>query len=399
MRVVIFDELRGDTPHSFEVFLEGFLAHLSAAELPFEVIRPGWRVPGTRPQLIHSLLAAVTRQLIYPIWARKRFSSDAIHFLVSGGLVQMLWICPAGYRTVVFCHDTFPFLAATFPDELGHRLDYGGRLRARYLTLVQAGAFRRADLIVAPSHRTRADLIRIARVAPERVVVIPHRIDSTKFFPGDKCAARIELGWPPDAPIVLAVISAERRKNLGSLLRGFESLSAREPDARLAIVGELSASQLRRCERLRASGRLILLRGISVEKLASCYRAADCLSHLSFYEGFGYPLVEAMACGCPIVCAARGATPEIVGESAEYVESFEPDAVAAALERVVLDASRQNELGAMGLSRAQTFFAERPYAEVLRRLWQSDVLPKQGPAPAPESGYRLVVAAGEEPNP
>jgi glycosyltransferase involved in cell wall biosynthesis len=176
---------------------------------------------------------------------------------------------------------------------------------------------------------------------------------------------------PMSGRIVLAVVTSERRKNLGALLDAFAVLAVRDPDAGLVLIGALSNTQRGRCEHIRGSERLTVLTDVSVERLVSCYRAADCLAHLSFYEGFGYPLVEAMASGCPIVCALGGAVREVVGECAEYVASLQPEVVAAALAGVLSSTARQEELRARGYSRVEKFSSERPYVAALQRVWES----------------------------
>jgi len=367
---VIFDELPDDRSRSLGVFLDDFTAHLRSANVTFEVVRPPWRIRGVPSQWRHLVTSSILRQFAYPLWARRRFSPGAINFVASGGLAQLLWLHPVQCRTVLFCHGGTFVLAANAPKELGYRLDFGGWLRARYLAMVRNPAFRRADLILVPSESARSVLVRTIGISPSRVVAIHHRIDSTTFRPGDKLAARAQLGWPEKASIVLAIVTTERRKNLDTLLDSFALLAAQEPNARLALIGPLSKAQRSRCERIAGQERLMLLSNLSTDKMVSCYRAASCLAHLSLYEGFGYPLVEAMACGCPIVCLARGSVPEVVRDCAEYAPSLHPAAIAGVFSSLLSNRTRQEELRERGLVRARDFFGERPYIETIRRFFE-----------------------------
>src|SRR5712692_3159270 len=373
MRLVIFDELPDDRSRSLGVFLHDFTAHLRSANVAFKIVRPQWRIRGVRSEWHHLVASSILRQFAYPLWARRKFSPDAINFVASGGLAQLLWLRPARCRTVLFCHGGTSVLAANAQEELRYRLDFGGWLRARYLAMVRNPAFRRADLILVPSESTRSMLVRTIGISPSRVVAIHHRIDSNTFRPGDQLAARAQLGWPAEASIVLAIVTTERRKNLDTLLDIFALLAAQEPKARLALAGPLSKAQRIRCERVAGQERLMLLGSLGTDKMVSCYRAANCLAHLSLYEGFGYPLVEAMACGCPIICAARGSTPEIVRDYAESVPPLDPLAIAGVHGSLLSNRARQEELRERGYIRARDFFGERPYIETIRRFFQEPV--------------------------
>ncbi|MBI2838818.1 MAG: glycosyltransferase family 4 protein [Acidobacteria bacterium] len=364
-RVVIFEELFHDTPRSFRVFLSGLERELSAAGVRYEIVSPHWPVPGKRGQAVHLLVSALLRQVVYPFWARRRFAPDAINFLVSAGLAQLLWLAPKSCRIVVFCHDVFVFL----PHEVrGHRLDFGGSLRRWSLSVLQRRTLRRADLFIAPSARTRADLITYIGVPADRIVVIPHRLDDSVFKEGCRTEARRLLGWPAAAPIVFAVVNTERRKNVETLVEAVHMLVAEIPEIRLALLGHLSSRQRRLIDRSGLAERVIHVDGLDNADVAHCYQAADCLIHVSFYEGFGYPLLEAMASGCPILCSSRGAIPEVVGECAEFVDPSAPEAIARGIRSLLGDPGRRQALTTAGLVRAATYATDRGYWRALRRV-------------------------------
>ena len=99
---------------------------------------------------------------------------------------------------------------------------------------------------------------------------------------------------------------------------------------------------------------------VSDERLAELYRGARCLVYPSLYEGFGIPVLEAMACGTPVVTSAGGATEEVAGDAAVLVDPLDPASIAAGIEEAV---SRRAELAALGLERAKRFTWERVAAE------------------------------------
>jgi glycosyltransferase involved in cell wall biosynthesis len=99
---------------------------------------------------------------------------------------------------------------------------------------------------------------------------------------------------------------------------------------------------------------------VSDERLAELYRGARCLVYPSLYEGFGIPVLEAMACGTPVVTSAGGATEEVAGGAAVLIDPLDPASIAAGIEEAV---SRRDELAALGVERARAFTWERVAAE------------------------------------
>jgi len=365
MRLIVFEDLYFDTPHSFRVFLSNFLREVLLDDVECERVVPRWPIPGKRGQTFHLMVSAMLRQVVYPLWARRRFRTGAVNFILSGGLSHLLWLAPEECRVVIFCHDIFAFLS---DDTLGHRLDFGGSLRRWLLSRIQGPAFRRADLILVPSARTRDDLIEQVGVIGERIVVIPHRVDGAVFKEGSRKEARRQLCWASDVPIVLAIVSTERRKNVEGLVEAMSLLVTQMPKVRLALLGSPSAAQHRLIGRRGLRERLILMSDLTRAEVAACYQAADCLAQVSFYEGFGYPVVEAMACGCPVVCSPRGAVREIAGECAEFVNPRDPIAIAGGIRRVLNDSVRRHELRTAGLERASIFTTgEGGYRRILQR--------------------------------
>jgi glycosyltransferase involved in cell wall biosynthesis len=199
-------------------------------------------------------------------------------------------------------------------------------------------AARRAALVIAVSERTKADIVALYDIAPEKVVVIPHGIDAA-FRPGD------------DEPgsYLLLVGAVQPRK---------EPLAAAEAAAAVGVplvaVGPVRDETL--AAELRTRG--VELRGyVERDELARLYRGAAAVLMPSRYEGFGLPVLEAMASGTPVVASPDPALREVAGDAALYAEREQlADAVREAL-------ARRDELRAAGLARARTF----TWAETARR--------------------------------
>jgi glycosyltransferase involved in cell wall biosynthesis len=360
-RLVILAEPDTDTPHSHRVFLADVLTELDEARIQYRVVSPAWPIPGSRGSLRHLLVSAFYRHIRYPWAVRRAVEPGSIVFLTSTGLAQLVRRIPADVRIVMFCHDVFALLP---PSDLGHRLDFGGRARRWVLGAVQTPMIRRAQLVITPSERTRLDLVRTSGLSGAQIVVIPHRVDRQQFAPGDRLTARAALGLPRDAELVLAVVTSERRKNARLLLDAIAQLAARRPALHLVLLGAVGRRERRRCGHA-LSGRVTRFEALARADVARCYQAADCLAHVSFYEGFGYPVLEAMASGCPVIAAAGGAVPEVVGRCAQFADPQSSDSIAAAIERVLTDPVLRASLIACGFARADLFTGPRGYASLL----------------------------------
>jgi glycosyltransferase involved in cell wall biosynthesis len=225
------------------------------------------------------------------------------------------------------------------------------RAHALHARLVLAPALRHAAAVLVPSEHTRTRLLaRVRGLAPERVAVVPYGIDAS-FTPGP--------GPEGAAPYLLAVGTLQPRKNLETTLRAFERLAADGMPHRLVVAGARGwrdAELLARVRRSPAAGRIELTGRIPDSELVALYRGAACLLYPSRAEGFGFPPLEAMACGTPVVCSTAGSLPEVTGAAALLVDPDDYTGLAAAAARAIDD---PGPLRAAGLERSAQFSWER----------------------------------------
>ena len=214
---------------------------------------------------------------------------------------------------------------------------------------------RAARLLIAVSEFTRDELVELLAVDPQRIRVVPNGISA--LFKPDGPAA--------DGDYVLAVGTLEPRKNLPRLIE-----AARGLDAELRIVGARGWGDVDVDE-----SRVHWLGEVPDEELAILYRGARCVAYPSLYEGFGYPVAEAMACGTPVVTSTGGATEEIAGGAAVLVDPLDPSSIRAGIEEAI---ARRDELVPLGLERAKAFapdrFAEATIAVYRGALRDPDVV-------------------------
>ena len=230
-----------------------------------------------------------------------------------------------------------------------------------------------ARRLIVPSEATARDLTALYGTPRERIVVIPHG-HHPRFRPlppGEVAAGLARLGV--EQPYVLFVGTLQPRKNLARVLEAFERLAARGLPHRLALVGQrgwLADPLFARIERpgSPASGRVHLTGYLADDDLALVYTGAAALAFPSLYEGFGLPALEAMACGTPVLASNTSSLPEVVGDAALTADPLDTGAIAAALERLLIDEPLRAQLRERGLARAARFTWRRAAERTLAVL-------------------------------
>jgi glycosyltransferase involved in cell wall biosynthesis len=247
-------------------------------------------------------------------------------------------------------------------------------------------AARGARLILAPSESTRRDVIRLLDIDPARVRVIPYAA-SPRFRPAAADAARLLREYGIQPPYFLYVGTLEPRKNLERALRAFARVSPKLPEHRFVLVGQRGwkyGAVLREAGRAELRGRVLLPGYVPEEDLPTLYAGATAFVYPSLYEGFGLPVIEAMACGTPVLTTRSSSLAEIAEAAALLVDPRDELELADALFRLGTDASLRAELRERGLARAALFSWDRTGRETV--LAYQDALairPRRSLAAAP----------------
>lgn len=248
-------------------------------------------------------------------------------------------------------------------------------LNRLYLNLFTRLSVRRAREVIAISESTKRDMVRLLGVDEGKVAVIYCGVDPS-FCTRD--AAEVEhfrhtRGLPKR--YMLFVGTLEPRKNIIGLLEAYHHLTRRwqpcdgEKPA-LVIVGAEGwyyDEVYRKVEQLELRPSVHFAGYVPAEELPWWYGAADLFVYPSFYEGFGLPVLEAMACGVPVITSNRSALPEVVGDAGVTVDPDESEPLAHAMHRVLTDGEMREELRRRGLQRAGSFSWERTARETVTR--------------------------------
>jgi glycosyltransferase involved in cell wall biosynthesis len=260
--------------------------------------------------------------------------------------------------TVLTVHDLIFHL---FPEH--HK-----RLNYWYLNATMPLYCRRATAVISVSEATKRDLMRLYGV-PEAKITVIHEAAAPHFAPAtpDRIAA-VRARYNLPERYVLRVGTIEPRKNLERLLDALVALRRSAPDARLVIVGGtgwLTEGFFRRLEALGLGDAVQLTGRVPDEDLPAVYSGAELLVEPSLYEGFGLPLLEAMACGTPVVCSAVASLPEVGGQAARYFDPRDSETMAAVMGEVWHSADLRAALREVGPERAAQFSWQRAAHETL----------------------------------
>ena len=228
-----------------------------------------------------------------------------------------------------------------------------------------------ASGIIAVSHSTRNDLIERLDVDPDRIETIHHGVSPSFSRANPLEIDALQKRYDLDARVILAVGTIHPRKNLIRLIQAFEQLAASDSELQLVLCGGLGWNGdtiLRRAASSPFHERIVHLGYLADRDMPALYSSATVFAIPSLHEGFGMPLLEAMACGVPVVAANRAALPEIAGNAAILVDPLDSEAIASGIQLLMSDEEQRNELIARGSERVRGFGWRKCAAETLAFL-------------------------------
>jgi glycosyltransferase involved in cell wall biosynthesis len=335
-----------------DVRLTPFLSREGAADTsaPWSQI-PCVTVPvnaRNRPEMVRG------EQQLLPRLARRE-GVDLVHSLANTAPV---W---GRFRRVVSIHDV---IYRVYPEA------HAG-IRARAMAVLVPLGARRADRVLVPSRSTRDDLTSLLHVPDSKIDVIPYGVRLPTTMPPDPGPLRARLGLD-GRPVVLTVSAKRPHKNLGRLLEAL-ALIPRDRRPVLLLPGYPTPweEELRKqAHGLGLNDDTRFLGWVDDGELEALYALAACFVLPSLYEGFGFPVLEAMARGVPVACSDRGSLGEVAGDAARLFDPEQPSSIADAIEALLADPDEAARLSAAGRERAAEFTWEqtaRATVEVYRR--------------------------------
>lgn len=212
-----------------------------------------------------------------------------------------------------------------------------------------------ASHILTISEFMKQEIIAHTGFSPDCVTAIPLAADHIFSLRNDQqiSAAVTALHIPKD--YILCVGTLEPRKNISLIIQAFAQSKTDIPLVLTGWQGWGYKKWWNIIKEARLEKRIFITNYISDEMLACLYSGARVLVYPSLYEGFGLPVLEAMSCGCPVICSRTSSLPEVSGDAAVLIDPYDPDDCAQAVEKVVCDTAYRNDLQAKGYKRAAEF--------------------------------------------
>ena len=312
-------------------------------------------------------------------WNRKLWQQTALPILALRDRLNLIFfpgnsaslLCPG--RSVATVHDLHPFVALDAFKTVHSGEFYGSQLKSFVNRLYWRRMMKwasRKDRVIAPSQATKNDLIQILGTPADRVDVVPEGVDIERFsFDTDErdCSAfRARHGLPAR---YLLCVGTHGYKNLGGAIRALALVRrAGHPDICLVIAGQPGAVGQdihRTVDKLGLNEHVIFTGFFPGEELKHLYGCAELFLFPSFYEGFGLPILEAFACGVPVVSSRSGSLPEVAGDAALLADADDTKEIASAVIKVLNDAALRERMRRLGSQRVRQFSWDRAAAETI----------------------------------
>ena len=320
----------------------------TASAWPWRETLPAVTVPVNASSRVQWVLG---EQAPLPLLAA-RAGVDLVHSLAS---TAPLW---GPFRRVSTVHD---LIYARFPEA------HAG-IRDRGMKVLVPWGVRRSDRVIVISQSTRTDLIELLGVRPDRVDLVPNGLGAVRRvspLPESETRARFDLG---ERVVILSLSAKRPHKNIGRLIGALAHIPGeRRPLLVLPGYGTWHEAELHeRAAALGVGADVRFLGWVSEEELEGLWALARAFVFASLYEGFGLPVLEAMARGVPVACSNASSLPEVAGDAALMFDPYDEAAIAAALETLLLqDEATRQATRARGLARAEQFGWERAARETL----------------------------------
>jgi glycosyltransferase involved in cell wall biosynthesis len=359
MRVALLRDFAEENWPSIEVYADRLAQGLRKVAPEVEIIEvqpPAWSwrdwrlpMPYGRSASLQTLGLYLSRWIRYPLALRK-IQADVYHILDNSYGHLAFFLDPR--RTVVTSHGGTPRSWRRWnpegPSMWLFDLAFRGKLRAARIIVV--------------SHYAKRELLAEANYPSDRIHVVYHGIDE-RFGPAtgdERRQVRRQYLQPGEKALLLHVGHCAARKNVERVLQAIALLRQRGLMVRfLQVGGVFTSAQRHLLETLGIGEAVTQIPHVPNAELPAFYRAADVFVFPSFYEGFGIPLIEAMACGTPVVCSGWELFREVCGDAALFADPNSLEAFAEAIAQVLGDPALASDLRERGLQRAREFTWER----------------------------------------
>lgn len=364
--VLLIGNYSPDQQQSMQRFAELMLQGLTTAGVAAEMISPQPKLIRLFPSgAVAKWLGYIDKYLLFPFSLRRKLAArpDLVHICDHSNAVYVSGC--AGTPVLVTCHDLLA-VRGGFGEDTDCPASFTGRLLQRWILR----GLKKADVVVCDSRATAEDAARLVSEGepdPKLEVVMLSLNYNYRKLTDDVVIPRLKsiAGFDVDLPFALHVGSNLRRKNRDGVLRIFARCKD-QWNGKMVFAGDrLNEELLELARNLQISDRVVQVVGPTCETLEALYNRATALIYPSRFEGYGWPIIEAQACGCPVVCSDAGPMPEAAGDAGLFHDPADEEGFARDLLRLTNSAERAS-WGENGLRNVQRFSTPRMIAQYLK---------------------------------
>lgn len=357
---------------SMNVYTDGLISGL-------RIVRPDWEILDLVPEPIDrkskSLLLRV-RKYYERFWnfprLVKRQKADIVHIIDAAEAHIVYWLCQTNHHTVVTCHDLINYFYA---DNRQASVQLPFISHKMWLYAIHGMTF--ADRIISVSNNTAKDTHQILHIEPSRITVVPNAVEQIfQPLPSieiDSLYQKYEIS--SESLCLLNVGSDHQRKNLLNILKAVKILCDQAlPIIFFKVGSDFTAEQQALIAEQQLNSCVRYLGKPDKATLVQIYNLADILVTPSLFEGFGMTILEAMACGTPVITSNVSSMPDVAGDAGLLIDPQSPEAIAREVERLYYDRDLYQTYVTKGLARVQSFTWEAA-AEQVARVYENLVRP------------------------
>ncbi|MEA5602309.1 glycosyltransferase family 1 protein [Nostoc sp. UHCC 0252] len=369
MKILLIGNYQLDAIQSMDIFASMLENYLTQLGHQVRIIRPNpwFGKMISSPNSLRKWLGYIDKFVFFPAQLRQALSwADIVHICDQGNAVYVKYLGNTPH--VITCHDLFPIRSGLgeFPE---YQTGWTGK---QFQQMVMRG-LNRAHKVACVSEQTKSDVLRLCSLSKSAVSVIPMGLNYpyTPMTAIESQPRLKALGIPQNCQFILHVGANHWYKNRLGVLSIFYQLilQLQKPEFYLVMVGKPMTDEMRQFIKMHnMTQKVIELIEIDNENLRAIYSVATALLFPSLYEGFGWPIIEAQACGCPVFTSNRSPMNEVGGEAAIYIEPDQPKETA---EEIIRNLPTLKQMKSKGFINSQKFSAEKMISGYIKLYHQA----------------------------
>jgi glycosyltransferase involved in cell wall biosynthesis len=369
MKILLIGNYQLDAIQSMDIFASMLENYLTQLGHQVRIIRPNpwFGKLLSSPNSLRKWLGYIDKFVFFPAQLRQALSwADIVHICDQGNAVYVKYLGNTPH--VITCHDLFPIRSGLgeFPE---FRTGWTGK---QFQQMVMRG-LNQAHKVACVSEQTKSDVLRLSSLSRSAVSVIPMGLNYpyTPMTATESQPRLKALGIPQNCQFILHVGANHWYKNRLGVLSIFYQLilQLQQPEFYLVMVGKPMTDEMRLFIKIHnMTQKVIELVEIDNENLRAIYSSATALLFPSLYEGFGWPIIEAQACGCPVFTSNRSPMNEVGGEAAIYIE---PDQPKETTEEIIRNLPTLKQMKSKGFINSEKFSAETMISEYIKLYHQA----------------------------